>query len=161
MSFFTINYFALFGLPEQYEQCQEQIKAGYFKLQRELHPDRFVGAAPQTKQLAVHYAAEVNRAYQTLSDRVLRAIYLLQLREIPWTEEESIVLPADFLMEQMDFRERLEALKENNDEKARSALKAEIEEKQRKIEQSPGYPQDAMSVYKMQFYAKLDREIAC
>lgn len=161
MSFFEINYFVLFGLEEKYEQCQEQIKAGYLKLQRELHPDRFVGAAPQTKQLAVHYAAEVNQAYEILSDRVLRAIYLLQLRGIPWTEEESIALPADFLMEQMAFRERLEALKENNDEKSYIALKAEIEAKQREIEQLPGYPQDAMSVYKMQFYAKLDREIAC
>lgn len=160
-SFFTINYFLLFGLPEQYEQCLEKIKAGYLKLQREIHPDRFVGAAPQTKQLAVHYTAEANQAYQTLNDPILRAIYLLQLREIPWTEEGSITLPADFLMEQMAFRERLEELKENNDEKARAALRAEIEIKQREIEQSPGYPQDAMSVYKMQFYAKLDREITC
>lgn len=161
MSFFTINYFALFGLEEQYEQSVEKIKTGYLKLQRELHPDRFVGAAPQTKQLAVHYAAEVNQAYQTLLDPVLRAIYLLKLRGMEWQEEGSVSLPPDFWMEQMTFRERLEELKENSDENARTALKEAIEAKRRELEQSPGYPQDLTSVYKMQFYAKLDREMVC
>lgn len=161
MSYFTVNYFALFGLEECYEQSLEKIKAGYLKLQRELHPDRFVGAAPQTKQLAVHYAAEVNQAYQTLLDPVLRSIYLLKLRGIAWEEENSVALPADFLMEQMLFRERLEALNQTQDEPSRVALREEIEAKKRAITALPGYPIDAMSVYKMQFYAKLDREIAC
>src|SRR5262245_24890426 len=110
MSFFTIDYFALFGLEKQYSQDLNKIKEGYLKLQRELHPDRFVGATAQTKQLAVHYTAEVNKAYQILTDSISRAIYLLQLQGIEWDEERT-QLPEAFLIEQMEYREKIEALK--------------------------------------------------
>jgi molecular chaperone HscB len=158
MSFFTIDYFMLFGLEKQYAQDPDTIKAGYLKLQRELHPDRFVGVNPQTKQLAVHYTAEVNQAYQTLLDPLSRAIYLLGLRGIVWDEGRSQLSP-EFLMEQMEFREQVEELKEEGDEEKLSELKKIIQLKRTAIENEADYPQDIESVQKIQFFAKLMSEI--
>ncbi len=159
MSFFTVNYFILFGLEPQFLQNPDKIKAGYLKLQQELHPDRFVGAAPQTKQLAVHYTAEVNQAYQTLSDPILRALYILKQQGNDVDQESVSVLSPEFLAIQMDFREELENLKEDFDEPQYEKLKHQITILRDEIEQSAEYPKDLMSVQKVQFFAKLQNEL--
>jgi len=103
------NYFALFSLPLTFQQDELEIKSSFLKLQREIHPDNFVDATVQEKRLSIEYAAFVNQAYQTLSDPLKRAIYLLSLRGIDVKSETDLEMPLDFLTEQIDLREKLAA----------------------------------------------------
>jgi len=53
-------------------------------------------------------AAQVNEAYRTLKNPVRRASYLLGLNGVDPSFETNTAMPPEFLMEQMDLREKLE-----------------------------------------------------
>ena len=63
-------------------------------------------------------ATLANEAYSTLKAPALRAAYLLALSGIDATPETNTQMPADFLMQQMEWRETLEDAKQakNSDE---------------------------------------------
>lgn len=156
MTHFTVNYFELFDIDPSYFPSLEKIKENYRKLQQQLHPDRFVGAAPQAKQLAVHYTAEINQAYQLLIDPVSRAIYLSTLRGVSYQEDHLPALPTEFLMDQMVLRERLE----NNDPVLRKEIEEKITTILRELEETlRGQEEIAQAIHQLQFYAKIKKEL--
>lgn len=168
MSLIAQNYFVLFGLSEQYQQCPKKIKEGYIKLQQEVHPDRFTQDTDHAMRLAVDFAAQVNQAYRTLLDPVLRAIYILKLNNVEWKDEASIALPTTFLIEQMELREVLASLKaEPNDlqlENIKKTIQANIntltQELQHYLDLEPKeYEKAAFTIRKMQFFTKLTDEV--
>jgi molecular chaperone HscB len=57
----------------------------------------------------MQWAVRVNEAYQRLKDPLSRAAYLCQLRGQPVDAERNTAMPAAFLMQQMEWREALEA----------------------------------------------------
>ena len=57
----------------------------------------------------------VNEAYRTLKSPVQRAKYLLALNGVDVGFETNTAMPRDFLMEQMELRERLEEAKNGSD----------------------------------------------
>jgi molecular chaperone HscB len=57
----------------------------------------------------------VNEAYRTLKSPVQRAKYLLELNGVDVGFETNTAMPRDFLMEQMEIREKLEAAKKSSD----------------------------------------------
>jgi molecular chaperone HscB len=57
----------------------------------------------------------VNDAYQTLKSPLRRAEYLLHLYDIDIHDEKYTVVPQDFLMQQMEWREELETHKQNKE----------------------------------------------
>lgn len=104
------NHFDLFGAPRALELDAARLEERYRALQRELHPDRHAAAGARERALAAQAAARVNEAYRTLRDRLARAAYLLELRgEAPDAERDAVDDP-EFLMRQMEWRERLEEL---------------------------------------------------
>ena len=50
----------------------------------------------------------INEAYQRLKDPLRRAAYLCELRGAPIDAERNTAMPAQFLMQQMEWREALE-----------------------------------------------------
>ncbi len=100
------DFFSLFGLPKGFALDEKALAERYRRLQQEAHPDRFAGASPQERRLAVQQAALINEAFQTLRDPVRRALYLLSLAGV---EGGSAMDPA-FLEEQMALREALAAI---------------------------------------------------
>jgi len=50
----------------------------------------------------------INEAYQRLKDPLKRASYLCELLGAPIDAENNTAMPAEFLMEQMEWRESLE-----------------------------------------------------
>ena len=101
------SHFELFGLPEQFSVDEDDLNRRHMQLRTRMHPDRHIGMAAE--QLAAEQlTARINEAYRTLADPMLRAAYLLARRgHDPFRENES-GMPADFLEEQMEMRERLE-----------------------------------------------------
>jgi molecular chaperone HscB len=112
MSFpdFKQNYFQLFDLPAQFTLDQAQLGARYRQLQGELHPDRYASASEHEQRVAVQYSALVNEAYATLRKPLGRALYLLELTGMSQEEISSQQIDGGFLIEQMELREKLEAM---------------------------------------------------
>ena len=71
-------------------------------------------------------ATLANEAYQTLKHPALRAKYLLELQGITAISETNTAMPADFLMQQMEWRETLEDAKSARDLNALDNLLNEI-----------------------------------
>ncbi len=103
------NHFELFGLPARFAVDAAALEARYHELQREVHPDRFAASPEAERRMSMQRATRVNEAYQTLKSPLRRAVYILQLRGVDPKFETNTAMPSEFLMEQMSWRERIEA----------------------------------------------------
>ena len=115
--------FELFGIPVQFSQDRATLDARWKDLQREAHPDRFSAQGASAQRLAMQWSVRINEAYQRLKDPLRRASYLCELYGAPVNAEDNTAMPADFLMQQMEWRESLDAAKyrQDLDEIARQA----------------------------------------
>ena len=109
------NFFELFGLPVSYDVDLNKIQQQYMALQKQVHPDKFANGSDQEKRISMQQASWINEAQATLKDPVLRAIYLLKLKEIDFSLENETTMDARFLMQQLEMRERLENIKNESD----------------------------------------------
>jgi len=109
------NHFELFGLPVRFTVEPSALEARYHELQREVHPDRFAAAPEAERRVSMQLATRVNEAYQTLKSPLKRAVYILQLRGVDPKFETNTAMPTEFLMEQMSWRERIEAGSEKSE----------------------------------------------
>jgi molecular chaperone HscB len=102
------NHFELFGLPVAFGIDGAALDRAYRIVQTQVHPDRFAAAGDAQKRVAMQWATRTNDAYQTLRQPLSRAVYLLELRGVPVRSETGAALEPAFLMEQMEWRERVE-----------------------------------------------------
>jgi molecular chaperone HscB len=102
------NDFELFGLVEQFAQDRAAIDARWKELQREAHPDKFVAQGAAAQRIAMQWSVRINEAYKRLKDPLKRAAYLCELRGVAVNAENNTAMPAEFLMQQMAWREDLE-----------------------------------------------------
>ena len=102
------NDFTLFGLSERFALDRAAIDARWKELQREVHPDRFAAQGAAAQRVAMQWSVRINEAYQRLKDPLKRAAYLCELRGAPIDAERNTAMPAEFLMEQMEWREALD-----------------------------------------------------
>ncbi len=109
------NYFELFGLNQTFSIDTPALEREYRQIQSAAHPDRFVTASSAEKLQSMQLATLANEAYQTLKKPAARAKYLLSLNDIDATQETNTSMPADFLMQQMEWREALEDYKAAKD----------------------------------------------
>ena len=107
--------FELFGIPVQFSQDRATLDARWKDLQREAHPDRFSAQGASAQRLAMQWSVRINEAYQRLKDPLRRASYLCELYGAPVNAEDNTAMPADFLMQQMEWRESLDAAKYRQD----------------------------------------------
>jgi molecular chaperone HscB len=115
--------FELFGLPQRFEQERAEIDARWKELQREAHPDKFAAQGAAAQRVALQWSVRINEAYQRLKDPLKRAAYLCELMGAPIQAHSNTAMPADFLLEQMDWRE---ALDEADSEDELDALSARV-----------------------------------
>ncbi len=102
------NYFELFWLTQTFDIDLNMLENNYRKIQSECHPDRFVTASNTEKLQSMQTATLANSAYLTLKSPGLRGAYLLGLSGIVAVSENDNKMPADFLMQQMEWREAVE-----------------------------------------------------
>jgi len=120
--------FELFGLPRRFAQDRAEIDARWKQLQRQAHPDRFADQGAAAQRVAMQWSVRINEAYQRLKDPLRRAAYLCELAGVPVRAERHTAMPAEFLMQQMQWREALEDAQEPA---ALQALAAEVEQSRR------------------------------
>jgi len=101
--------FTLFGLPQRHVLDRAELDARRRELQARVHPDRFASEGAAAQRIAMQWAVRVNEAYKRLKDPLSRAAYLCQLRGEAVDAERNTAMPAAFLMQQMEWREALEA----------------------------------------------------
>ena len=123
---FSQNHFELFALPQQFAIDAERLDQAYRGIQAEIHPDKFVHAGAAEQRLAMQWSTRVNEAYQTLKRPFERARYLLQLHGVDAMDAKNTVMPADFLMQQMEWRETLQDAQSARDMSALQSLEREL-----------------------------------
>ncbi|QYD67498.1 Fe-S protein assembly co-chaperone HscB [Paraburkholderia edwinii] len=130
MASLTDSHFDLFHLPAQFALDTQALDDAYRTVQAQVHPDRFAAAGDAQKRIAMQWATRTNEAYRTLRDPLKRATYLLSLRGIDVGAENNTAMEPAFLMQQMEWRERIEdaAGAKNIDEL--DALLAELREEE-------------------------------
>ena len=109
------NHFELFGLKPAYALDLEHLDRAYRDIQAEVHPDRFAHAGDAERRASMQMTTQVNEAYRTLKSPVRRAKYLLELNGVDVGFETNTAMPEDFLVEQMELREKLEEAKNASD----------------------------------------------
>ena len=100
--------FELFGMPQRFAQERNVLDARWKELQREAHPDRFAAQGAAAQRIAMQWSVRINEAYQRLKDPQRRAAYLCELHGAPIRAEDNTAMPAEFLVQQMQWREDLE-----------------------------------------------------
>ncbi len=101
--------FALFGLAPRFALERAALDAAFRAVQAQVHPDKFAHADAVTQRQAVERATEVNEAYQLLKRPVARGAYLLRQAGIEPFDPANTRMSSAFLMQQIEWREQLEA----------------------------------------------------
>ncbi|WP_301098958.1 Fe-S protein assembly co-chaperone HscB [Otariodibacter sp.] len=123
-----LNPFSLFDLPVQFSLDSSLLSERYLALQKSLHPDNFVTHSVQEQRLAMQKSAEINDALQVLKDPILRAEAIIQYHTNKEQDiEKKSTNDVAFLMQQMEWRERLEEIELTKDENELSIFSSEIE----------------------------------
>jgi molecular chaperone HscB len=117
------NDFVLFGLPERFALDRPDLDARWRKLQASAHPDKFAADGAAAQRVAMQWSVRINEAYRRLREPRARAAYLCELRGAPIGAHSNTAMPADFLMQQMSWRE---ALDDADDESALALLQSEV-----------------------------------
>lgn len=161
------NYFEVFGFSAHSRPDRSELREKYMVLQRQYHPDKFASADDLKRRQAVQIASFINQAHQTLADPLKCAEYCLQLQGVDVDSETDAKMDPMFLMEQMEWRETLEDINDD-DPKALdklAGLRSEIEikiseatEKTASQLESQDTSQARDTIRKWQFLSKLHRE---
>ncbi|MFZ6849015.1 Fe-S protein assembly co-chaperone HscB [Undibacterium sp. RuRC25W] len=120
------NHFELFQLPQQFSLDMQQLDRAYHEVQNQVHPDKFTQASEAEKRVAMQWATRANEAYQTLKKPLKRATYLCELQGVDLETESNTSMPAQFLMQQMEWREAFDDARQTNNLSALIALEKEL-----------------------------------
>ena len=158
------NHFDLFGLSPIYSIEGEALERSYREIQSKVHPDRYAHAGDAERRASLQWTTRVNEAYRTLKDPVQRARHLLELHGVDVAFETNTAMPPEFLMQQMELRESLEAAKTPASlDEMRKRLRQNKSELQKQIAEAldirKEYAGAAGLVRKLQFLDRLDEEI--
>lgn len=130
----TKNYFDFFGLQAKFAIDLPTLEASFRRIQAQVHPDKFATASSAERLQSMQTATLANEAYQTLKSPALRASYLLILQGINAISETNTVMPTDFLMKQMEWREQLEDAKHTKNLVAVEALEREFKNESKHLQ---------------------------
>jgi molecular chaperone HscB len=150
------DYFSLFSLPQHLHLDLAALEKTFYAQSRKLHPDRFAAKPPVEQQAALAASSQLNDAYRTLRDPILRTEYLLSLQGIQLEEQSRAatdlakstgtqkkqVAPPDLLEEAFELNMALEEMKMGGDdpdarrelESARTKFTAMLAETQHTLE---------------------------
>lgn len=117
--------FALLGLPRRFALDEDELNQRRQALQRLAHPDRHAAQGAAAQRVAMQWSVRINEAYQRLRDPLRRAAYWCELHGAPVQAESNTAMPADFLAQQMQWREALEDA--GGDTSALRALEADVQ----------------------------------
>ncbi len=88
------NYFEVFSLPTKLQIDTAALEKQFYVLSRKLHPDRFASRPVAEQEAALAESSQLNDAYRTLKDPVLRTQYLLKLEGVELEEQSKAATDA-------------------------------------------------------------------
>jgi molecular chaperone HscB len=143
-----IDYFALFEMPRQLWIEMSGLEQKFLQLSWKLHPDNFVNASEQERELSLKRSSELNDAYRTLRDPIARVEYLLAIEGERKEGEKKQQAPPELLEEVFELNESLDELREakaSGEDLAELKSRLEAEEKnfQEKLHEVDGELQAA------------------
>jgi molecular chaperone HscB len=134
-----IDYFSLFEMPRRLWIEMNGLEQKFLQLSWKLHPDNFVNATEQERELSLKRSSELNDAYRTLRDPIARVEYLLAIEGERKEGEKKQQAPPELLEEVFELNESLDELRE-----AKSAgedlaeLKSHLESAERNFQKKLG-----------------------
>ena len=161
------NHFELFGLSAAFALDKEVLEKVYREIQSQVHPDRFAHAGDAERRASLQWTTRVNEAYRTLKSPVQRARHILELHGVDVEFETNTQMPTDFLLQQLELREELEAAIKRKDAASLDALRKTLQGEKHLLEAQIGndidvehdYQGTAGQVRKLMFLDRLDSEI--
>ena len=158
------NDFELFGLPQRFAQDRAAIDSRWKELQREAHPDKFAAQGAAAQRVAMQWSVRINEAYQRLKDPQRRAAYLCELNGAPIQAENNTAMPADFLMQQIEWREALDdasTIEDLNDllQKSASMLAVVLQKCEHLLDLAHDYAAAAQQVRVLMFIARFAADV--
>ena len=122
-----VDYFTFFGLPCKLDLDTVQLERDFYALSRKLHPDINARANTNQQEWSLEKTSQLNDAYRTLKDPILRTEYLLRLQGVQLEEQSKAatdearrtgttkkqVAPPDLLEEVFELNMQLEELRMN------------------------------------------------
>ena len=161
------DHFSLFGLNRGFRLDLSDLDSRYRDIQAQVHPDRFAHAGDADRRISMQWATHANEAYQTLKKPLERAKYLLHLAGHDIQAESNTAMPAEFLMEQMEWREAVMDARNGGDHhelehlhnRLRSDINSRYEEIGKLIDDAADYTQATDLVRRLMFLEKLLHEI--
>jgi molecular chaperone HscB len=162
------DFFQLFNLPRRFQIDGDLLERSFLALQVQVHPDKFAHLSETERRHSMQWATRVNEGYQTLRSPVNRARYLLSLHGVDTQEDSNTAMPAEFLMQQMEWREALEEGEQAQDTDALEQLEQRVQQDMRNLQQqlavdiddARDYAAASGIVRKLKFLEKLAEEIA-
>jgi molecular chaperone HscB len=109
------NDFELFGLPDTFDLDLHVLDLRWKALLKQVHPDQHATQSSADKKLAMQWSVRINEAYQRLKKPIQRAAYLCQLNGFEIQAHQNTSMPADFLVQQMQWRENLDDAETTDD----------------------------------------------
>jgi len=109
------NYFELFDLKTSFFVDDDALKKAYQKQVTRFHPDNFATKSSAEQLQALQNTSLVNSAYTALKTPLNRANYLLNSEDVDPFDEKDTNIDANFLLSQIELREQLEGIKEQQD----------------------------------------------
>ena len=107
------DYFAVFGLPRKLWIEMSQLEQKFLQMSWKLHPDNFVNATEQEREISLKRSSELNDAYRTLRDPIARVEYLLAIEGERKEGEKKQQAPPELLEEVFELNESLDELRES------------------------------------------------
>lgn len=104
--------FELLGTEARFRIDPSAVRKRLLALSRRMHPDFFDAADAPTRALAERNTAELNAAYEVLTDDFRRADWLVRHLRGP-SETEERQMPREFLAEVLEWNEAVEAARES------------------------------------------------
>jgi molecular chaperone HscB len=105
------DYFAMLELPRKLWFEMSALERKFLQLSWKLHPDNFVNASPEEREISLRQSSELNDAYRTLRDPIARVEYLLAVEGMRKEGENKQTAPPELLEEVFELNESLDELR--------------------------------------------------
>ena len=106
------DYFAMFEMPRKLWLEIGALEQKFLQLSWKLHPDNFVKATAEEREISLKRSSELNDAYRTLRDPVARVEYLLSIEGMRKEGTTKQQAPVNLLEEVFELNESLDELRE-------------------------------------------------
>ena len=123
------DYFAFFGMPQKLAVDVADLEQRFHSLSWKLHPDNFVRASEEERQLSLDRSSQLNDAYRTLQNPVARVEYLLGLAGMRREGQKKQQAPPELLEEVFELNESLDELRDARESGGSASIMAGLREK--------------------------------